>query len=1030
MSSGVEQARRYAALSGPFDPAQALRSIDQVESVHPAQLTAIAAGLSQACDKSTIAGTGQWLMRGAERRRTLEALAGSERVDDAVADRWETADDQPTRDLLNAITAEGIFSAEGVSAAVSAEPDRETLERLVVGLGRAGPLASQYGELPKVKAALTHLDFVTSAAALQDRGFFGREEEIARITQWLEAEFAGRPASALYIEGLPGVGKTTLLEEVAATLIGHEDEWVVVRFDFDRAGLDVQDMAGLTMELARQVSAQVPGAEQAIQQARHKAAGAPPGATALKGDSPELVPEDLGLALANALARPRRRVFLVLDTLEVLRGRGETHPGRLFDWLDQLAALAQISLAVVGAGRGDALDSTPDRVGVRLPLQGLDDASADHLLASLDVDQRSYELIRSIARGNPLALRLAAKFANERGPQALAKARKRGGMALAYLYRFVLSRIDDRDLRKLANPGLVVRRINADVIREVVGPQVGLRGLSPRRAEELFQALASQHWLVEPDPLTTGFLRHRSDMRSVLLPLLYESTPATAARIDRSAAKWFAARSEPWCAVESAYHRLQLMRREPTVPPIDPAILAQFDAVTISELPTPAQDVVHRNQGDRSTSFRGDRVEPGAALDPDAARELRSMNERSDWLEGNYVYDRAYLGAVFDPNSPDADVALTFLWRSGRWFEARRLLAEQGGWYREQPPLQAQLSEARIDAVCRLEMGAEHDFDAGVRVLRDEASLGRRVAKLVEQPSGSDLAGAALRFAIHRAGISVKLRSRDPDAVLTAIERWRPARPDGADQDPVDSAGWRRLTARTGPVDLGGAGRSVIMARSLAVLTPYADLVGTMSRLPDHQYLHEYAAIVRERLNEQGNLAPLGSQPWRDYVDTTASLALTSLTDLGLLAELVGVAAYVHGDRDLNLVARCAERWRRTIAGSWSYGTAAKPDGWDRAVDVTIADRLAALQAAPDAVERATAQLEAWCPERPREGDVLGLLRKRAPHTIEAATHAASDGSPEDAAAVLLGRYVPSAFVPAVAVLLGARRRQTQSRGT
>jgi hypothetical protein len=575
VTSGVDQARRYAALSGPFDPVQALRSIGNLEAVDPERLTTIAAGLSRTCDRSTTADGALWLMRGAERRRTLDALASSDQLSEAVAQRRSTANDLPTEDVLDAIEGAEIFSVEEVAAAVSTTPDRDRLERLVVGLGRAGPLAPQYGQLPAIKAALTHLDFVASAEAVQNQAFFGRDDEVQRIIDWLDSEFPAGPSAAFYIEGLPGIGKTTLVEQVAARLLDLGDDWVVVRFDFDWAGLDVQDTVGLTLELARQVSAQLPGAEQPIQQARLKTAGTAPGTEGLKGNTPELVPEDLALALANALASPLRRIFLVLDTLEVLRARGETHPGRLFEWIDQLASVANVSIAVVGAGRGNTLDKTRTRLGEHLPLGGLADAGADHLLASLDVEAGSHQLIRSIAGGNPLTLRLAAKIANEHGVQELEKAGKRGELVSASLYRFLLSRIDDPDLKLLANPGLVVRRINDDVIREVIAPQAGLGRLSQTRAEELLHALTTQHWLVEPDP-APGFVRHRSDMRAVLLPILYQSAPAKSARIDRAAARWFGARTENWCQVERAYHRLQLMRRDPAVPPIPPEIMAQL----------------------------------------------------------------------------------------------------------------------------------------------------------------------------------------------------------------------------------------------------------------------------------------------------------------------------------------------------------------------------------------------------------------------------------------------------------------------
>jgi hypothetical protein len=402
------------------------------------------------------------------------------------------------------------------------------------------------------------------------------------------------------------------------------------------------------------------------------------------------------------------------------------------------------------------------------------------------------------------------------------------------------------------------------------------------------------------------------------------------------------------------------------------------------------------------------------------------MNDRSDWLEGNYIYERAFAGAVFDPNSPDADVALTFLWRSGRWSEARKLLDQQGGWHR--PELSQQLMKDRRNAVCRLELAAEFDFDHCTQTLREETSVGRLVADFVTEPPTLGLAGAGSRFAVHRAAVPLR-----PDRALSpaaaAIERWQaadaaqPAAGDAISALNVTVLGLDRITARTGPVGASRPSSPVIEARSLAVLTPYADLVGTMRQLPAHQYLVDYAAAVRESLNELGNLAPLGSPPWRDYVDTPPTLALQSLTELGLLAELIGAAAYVRGDRDLNLVARCAERWRRTVAGSWSYGTAAKPAGWDGAIDVTIVDRMSVMVVESDAFARATAQLQAWCPEQP---DVLGLLRKRAPATVEAATRAAADGTVADAAAVLLTRNIPSAFVPGIAVLIGHSGRPSQ----
>ena len=148
------------------------------------------------------------------------------------------------------------------------------------------------------------------------------------------------------------------------------------------------------------------------------------------------------------------------------------------------------------------------------------------------------------------------------------------------------------------------------------------------------------------------------------------------------------------------------------------------------------------------------------------------------------------------------------------------------------------------------------------------------------------------------------------------------------DPDAVEAVGdgWKRIAGRVGEVDVESADPTVVMARSAAVLTPFADLIDTMSRLPRHDYLGAYAAAVQQGLDDIGTLAPAHMAPWRDRRANRA-LALQAITDLGLLAELAGAAAYLRQDRDLRLVAAAAERWRRTVAGAWAYGTTTQRRG-------------------------------------------------------------------------------------------------------
>ena len=1024
VDGGLSSAREYAALSAVFDPVEALRRIEGPWSTDATLLTTIAAELSRDCDTMTAPTGDGWLMRSTARRRVLDTIADAGRLDEAIRRRRDLPIDESTADLLDAVAGLGAFTTDAIAAALR-DGDRATLERIAVGLGRADGHAARRADLSRVKSALIRVEMLSAARGSPGERVPARAAELEQILRWLDTGFVGYQPAALYVEGLPGTGKSTLVEEVAARLLERDDGWVVVRFDFERAGLDVQDTIGLSLEFARQVSGQVPGSSSLIQQARQHAASAQR-APQLKGDSPERVPEGLALSLRRALDAPAQRVLLVLDDLELLRRRGATHPARLFEWIEQLAELIQTQIAVVGAGPGDALDGIRARIGERIPLRGMDPAAADHELERLGVDRADWATVRAIGSGDPLSLRLAARLVRDHGTDAISQAHGREGMTPAYLYRALLSRVVDPDVRRIVGAAVIARRFDADAIRAFIGPASGLRDPDPARAHGLAEELARLDWLFETDPLAVPFIRSVPDVGRFVRSLLYDSAPAKSARVDRGAVRWFGDRREPWAATEAAYHRLQLMRRVPEPPSIAPSALARLDADSIAELPAKAQEFVRLGLGVPPEPLQDGRRSRGTSGSA-AIRELRSLNGRSDWLEGDDLFERTIREMPIDPTSPDSDVVLTFLWRSGRWTEAGRALAGQGGWLRATPPLEAQLEQSRLDAICRLEMGAEFTFAAAVRAFRDHEDLRARVAGLASEPTLTSLLGAAVGFALHRADPTIEplASTRRPghDPLGAAIVRWG-RRKEAGTEAALDAVrdGMQRIEDRTGPIEMEHADRTTIQVRAAAALTPFADLIETMSRLPDHHHLAAYAAAVQHRLNDLGNLAPLLSGPWPDR-KASRTLAVHGLADLGLLAELAGAAAYLQRDPDLRLVAASAERWRRSVAGSWAYGPP-PPAGWNRALDVTMTDRLAALLDSADPAAAAAAQLEAWAPEHPSAAEVLSLIRGRSPKTFGEAARTASVRGAGQAAAFLLRRSLPSAFVPPVAVLLATQDRR------
>jgi len=672
----------------------------------------------------------------------------------------------------------------------------------------------------------------------------------------------------------------------------------------------------------------------------------------------------------------------------------------------------------------------------------------DAMLTALEVPSAAFAQICDLADGNPLVLRLAALAVRDAGPEALTKAKGRREVAAAYLYRFLLSRIGDLTLRRLAQPGLVVRRINADVIAEVLAPQLKLGKLEPGQAAALFEALSTHHWLVEPDP-TPGWVRHRSDIRSVLLRLLYGGgSKGTAVRIDREAAKWFARRTEPFAAIEAAYHQLQAMRGGGAPPSIDPQVLGQLDKETIAELPEEARDLIRTARGERTSKFRADarRSKATPIENAAAANELEALLERGDIVEASFVYDRALAHQKLEPGSPEADIARTFLWRAGRWREATRELGRQR--FLKGGADTFSVDRSPLSTLALLEIWAELRFRQLVSEFERDPLLAESAVNVRARGIKGSLANGALGFALLRAGARLPSSTGSLEDPIGAAETvWRKdtgMTKSRGDQQVVDALamsatrfaslvsrpaaaekGDRRRRSPRAPDPLSRAGA----ARLLATSTPYGSTAEALRLLSPGERVLSHLASVDFDLADKGGLPPSGAGNWSVGAAVSPEGSIHNIAAHGLLAEWLGAAAFVLRHPDLRLIARSAELWRRTTAGDWAY-PGPPSDGelsWRRRPDMTTADRIMQLLQSDDPVAASQDQLRLWWAV---EHDVALKLAerivKRFPAAIrEARASARGSDAPEaaqSAAIALQERHVPSAFVPPLAVLISLNR--------
>jgi hypothetical protein len=949
--------RADAALRDSFRPAEMLGNITGGPPKDDLVIAAALSALLGDCTVSRDAEGQSWTLRPAVRRKVLSSMPGEQAL---------AADTSVTR----ALSGTAGYQPQAIRRLVSySEGDRPppaaVLARRLHTLERAGPTAPAHSLVAGLRGALNTAENSERAAQLLSNGIFGREVELATIRDWIGHPQDGAPVRCLHISGLPGIGKSYLLQSAVQEARGSGAGVLTIWLDFDRSGLSVTDATAFFEEISRQIGDALPSSAGGLRDIRLQAARE---RTALSSrEAGYALPRHLLSAMGTLVAAQNRPVLIVLDTLEVLRARGETAVVRLFEYLDRLAEAGVAPLSVLSAGRGDALDPVPERKAADVRLLAFPDPVAAAFLAAQDVPEVARPAILGMAGGIPLLLKLGAR-AHADGLSLADPIPDSPDAAGAYLYRAVLSRLDP-PLNDLAQAGLVLHRLRPEHLVSILAPALGL-ALNQDQAEALFHDLATHHWLVEAEP-SGSWLRHRSDIRAAFLPLLYRDQPALARRVNERAAAVLAI-TDPDAAL---YHNLQLTRAGLPLPGIDPLLATRLTAGMIEELPPPARNAVKRARGERSGDFRAappqvadvggeqdfidttdavstevdqkivgipgtistpgtdmaapllpkalaidhqtGRLETRAGisarpLDPRLIADLRLMLANGDRREATYLIDTA-LAAPFVPGDPGAVVILGYLWLSGAWASSLRLWRGMGAPNNSEDPFVARILR---------EIEAEARF----------VTARNRLATLPPPPSSgrSAMLGAAYDIAIITGGRPDAIPAMTDGTIRAAalLSPWLPGLGDGAATRMAAEADVRR-------------------ERAGLHLTPYlpdALRPGTLIA-PLIPHVVQLTALATDRWGaaRAGWLAALTQRlpdilrlqaPWVGITPETIARAAQTPFDMldllaasGLLSDAATAMALVLDDAELTRLAASVERWRRLSHGLWSLSPR-PPRGW------------------------------------------------------------------------------------------------------
>lgn len=599
----LDEVRTLAALSGAVRPGDLVR--DEPDAARRSQLLG---ALAVECDRAVVDGRMTWTMRSMPRGQVLARLRDGPAGLSAALSRAAGVATDAAGEVLRRLVPGVVAGPAGAPAGPIPPWGARVPEDVVAGASSADVAQALLwvSDLGDVRAGIAwatcraHVESIrASYVGLLAHGLVGRDEQRREVEDFLLAPpAAGWPSlPVLTLSGIGGTGKSTLLAGVCAprldALLAGVPGPALVVIDLDRVAFRPHAEVELGYEVTRQLELAWPELAQGLAEARadetrarierrELASGASPDAE--KSARSYSAFEGRVHPLVSGSVHAFEPVVLVLDTFEEWqRARPFSGPRTswndpepvMADWLFRLRdgmGLSGLRVIVSGRARFAALP------GHEVELGELAHDAAAELLRRLGVEHGDAPRLAALVGGNPLSLHVAARFVSRlAAPDREAFLGSDGidsaldeELRRAVLYDRFLEHIGDPRVQQLAHPGLALRRVTPQLVRDVLAEPCGFTELGEEEAERLVDSLGDEVWLVRR--AEDGSLHHQPEVRRAMLALM-SGDPVMRGRvraIHERAARWYnpvpdlMEEATPE-VVEAFYHRMMLATGDPPV---------------------------------------------------------------------------------------------------------------------------------------------------------------------------------------------------------------------------------------------------------------------------------------------------------------------------------------------------------------------------------------------------------------------------------------------------------------------------------
>lgn len=565
----------HAAFIGDFDPRTILAESNRQLS------NAVLGALAEKCSEIDRGDSYLWRLKPDSRRAILRDLRDEDRLRSVA----QTLAD-PGADTLGRYLRD---TALGVPANASILSSND-LDELHTALQFIAPSVDSAISVDDVDSELAHREIDREIETARSVRLIGRESTLRKLDIFANSDQADFDSAGstlpLFVSGVGGSGKSALLAEFASRCRrgGRRYATPLVWMDFDRATLAAVNGVEMLLEFSRQLALYRSQFRKCLSEFRRDVRRRLADFSDRTFEASASLDSEMW-SVWTAHMQPHlpltEPVILLFDTFEEVLLRDEAEVSYVRRWLEALQVEGQVrGLRTIVSGRARPTDWS--RGAQVIELGPLRPASAAKLLAQYLLlrgkDPKAYDLKRLVLKfgGNPLLVKILSRYLADEGPESgdvlLSDADAPGlqrRFAESVLYRRILRRIrtDEPELEKLAHPGLVLRRVTADLIQRVLSEPCGLRRVDGERANVLLEKLKQQVWLVERTP-NPDVVVHRRDLRRLMMRTMAENDRSRAQPIHERAAIYYAEHRDPHLSrleqkLESAYHKILSGQRNP-----------------------------------------------------------------------------------------------------------------------------------------------------------------------------------------------------------------------------------------------------------------------------------------------------------------------------------------------------------------------------------------------------------------------------------------------------------------------------------